>query len=127
MKTAGDILKRALDCMGADGWCGLRNGGWFPVSDMVPDYARPAWRDGGDWFVLPDWATWNSGRYEWVQEGEPLLEVYLEKGDHGKWELICAKNCLAEVEHNRYSGLDHETAPDAFRAAQKWLDEQAKG
>ena len=83
MTTASDILKQALEAMGADAWV-VPEMGIYELWEPMSPYARPAWRDGGccahcddgvegmdctctrpdKWFVLPDGWEWDG--YNWV-------------------------------------------------------------
>ena len=119
MTTAGDIQQQALDRMGADDWCGLRNGVWVPMSDPVPSDARPAWRDPwrGDnppnWCVLPEGWEWDGDR-RWFHYKRCVVRCFPFENDFS-WRFLSPGSD---------ESIHYDTAPDAFRAAQKWIEEQ---
>jgi hypothetical protein len=70
--------------------------------------ALPAWDDSGEGFVLPEnWVWRNIG---FVHSRYSLVAMPFE----GKWKLYISRPEM------------YDTAPDAFRAAQKWLDENGE-
>jgi len=136
MTTAGDILKNSLAAMGADCWAyiDISDGKTCVYDRDTPDIARPAWLDGEEselinngvydyytkWFVLPDGWEW----HDWSQE-EPEDSL-------GCFDLR-DKVCVFTELDRWYWHISYEspsewkevkTAPDAFRAAQKWVDGQ---
>jgi len=121
--NAGEILEQARLAMGADGWVKAK-GTLSPWPDddtsaVIRLDARPAWRDGDGWFVLPDGWKWDGDSF-W-NKNVCVRHSPLSDFKHSFGIRVDDDMFRSYVKSEPLGWAD--TAPDAFRAAQKWIDE----
>lgn len=117
--NAFECLEAYQQAVGFDGWAervcyGTSGAGSLcyrhevtGVNYPTSQDARPAWRDGDDWFVLPDGWTWDEGAFWFAYTGE----------DGQECELMVRVVMGAWI----FEDAAYDTAPEAFRASERYL------
>ncbi|RMD97831.1 MAG: hypothetical protein D6816_17115 [Bacteroidetes bacterium] len=121
MTTAIDILDRFRDeaCFGGWAWRGAGGLTVFTHNDPPVLSARPAWRDRGEWFALPDGWDWADGAFVRHEGGFVVTPMFSDSKTF--WHV----RRMYRQKHAIICTFDH--APDAFRAAEELIRETEDG